>query len=432
MKRLFFLATLLCACADPQAGDWGLGAITSMKTPADSPSLGCGVTIPVDTGARERANCAFGTGAHAAQSLDIPPEVAAAIPIRHVIVMMKENRSFDHLLGEIANVPPEYSNPDLTGNAVFPFHADTTCIQHDPGHQYQSVQDMLDGGRMDGFVKNAARTSGTDGSFVMSHYTSADLPFYYFLANTYALNDRHFAPLATGTFANRAYFMLGTNAGIVDTGIEYPPPSTPSIMQLMMNAGYTWGSYTDGPPFDGALGWSNTAPGVHSIDELLAALDAGTLPNLAFVDAELNIEDDHPTADLQTGEAFFKKIYDHAVASPQWERMAILWTYDEAGGFADHVTPPVGACPPDPTTPDIAGRGPRISMVAISPWAKRAYLSHTVEDHTAITRFVETIFDLPALTGRDANMTALLDLFDFSCHDLSVPPAPDAGTGGCH
>jgi phospholipase C len=199
-----------------------------------------------------------------------------------------------------------------------------------------------------------------------------------------------------------------------------------------MNAGYTWAAYTDDEPFDGTLDWGKDEPGVHPMQALYLALDDGTLPNVAFVDGTTYLEDDHPVADLQRGEAWLKKIYDHAIKSPQWPRMAILWTYDEAGSFADHVPPPSEACPPDPSNPPFAGLGPRIPMVAISPWAKRNYVSHVIEDHTAILRFIEALFDLPALSGRDANASALFDLFDFSCgRDLAVGPAPDSATGGC-
>jgi phospholipase C len=142
------------------------------------------------------------------------------------------------------------------------------------------------------------------------------------------------------------------------------------------------------------------------------------------------VTDDHPVADLQKGEAWTKQIYDHAVTSPQWNRMAIIWTYDEAGGFADHV-PPGKGCPASPGSPFV-DRGARVPLVVISPWARRNFVSHEIEDHTAITRFIELLFDLPALTARDANSPALLDLFDFSCErDLSVPTAPQSATGGC-
>ena len=216
-----------------------------------------------------------------------------------------------------------------------------------------------------------------------------------------------------------------------DTGITFPPPSTTSIFQTLMAAGFTWGAYTDGSPFSGALGWDSDDPGVHSFQDLLDALDQGTLPNVVFVDGMDNVQDDHPPADVQVGEAWMKRLYDHAAASPEWRRMAIIWTYDEAGSFADHVPPPSG-CQAAPSSSPFTGFGPRVPLVMISPWAKKHYVSHVVHDHTAITRFIETVFDLPALTARDANSDALLDLLDFSCErDLTPPTAPGPGTGGC-
>jgi phospholipase C len=164
---------------------------------------------------------------------------------------------------------------------------------------------------------------------------------------------------------------------------------------------------------------------------LYDALDQGTLPNVAFVDRIEQVDDDEPTADLQRGEAWVESIYDHAVKSPQWPRLAILWTYDEAGAFADHVPPPTGCRATETSFPDNR-MGPRVPLVVISPWAKRNYVSHVVHDHTALTRFIEALFDLPALTSRDANSDALFDLFDFSCgRDLSIPEAPAPGSGIC-
>jgi phospholipase C len=430
-------AVALTGC-DPQKGHWGLDAITGMTTPADPADAGCGLTLPADTLQGQRLSCAFGTGALPAATLGVTPEVAAAIPIRHVIVMMQENRSFDHLFGHLHDrgqpgtegIPASFTNPDLQGLAVAPFAATSTCLPDDPGHQYASMTSSVNGGAMDGFVKNAARTTPTDGHFVMATYDQPDLPFGYFLASTFALNDRHFAPVQSGTFANRNFLMFGSNVGAVDTGIVYPPPSTPSLLQLLMNAGVTWGAYADDFPFSSALGWTPGDPGVHTVQELYDALDHGTLPSVAFVDGVENVTDDHPTADLQAGEAWVKKLYEHAIASPQWDRLAILWTFDEGGGFADHVPPPA-ACLDVPGSP-FHDRGPRVPLVAISPWARRNYVSHQPQDHTAITRFIATLFNLPALTPRDANSGALLDLFDFSCgRDLSVPAAPAPGTGGC-
>jgi phospholipase C len=151
---------------------------------------------------------------------------------------------------------------------------------------------------------------------------------------------------------------------------------------------------------------------------------------VVFVDANDSVTDDHPPGDLQKGEAWLRTLYTHATGSPQWERLAILWTYDEGGAYFDHLPPPAGcAAVPGGTT----DRGVRIPLVAISPWARRHAVSHVVTDHTAITRFIETIFDLPALTARDANSDALLDLFDFSCGRDLTPPVnpPESATGGC-
>lgn len=418
--RRILLFALALAC-DPQKADWGFEAIRTMKTPPDPPMTCGGTPVFAPTG------CSLTAGAHA--SVDV-----SKVPIRHVIVLMKENRSFDHLFGKMPGVdgiPADYTNPDTKGDSVRPSHATTTCIPFDPGHQSESMLASIDDGKMDGFVKNAAKTTKSDGSFALQYYEESDIPFDWWLAKTYALADRDFAPVASGTFANRCFMMFGTTAGVVDTGILYPPPTTPSIFQLLMNAGFTWAAYSDGAALSATLDWAPTDPGVHTMKELYDALDAGTLPNVAFVDGKESYEDDHPLADLQFGETWTKRLYDHAVASPQWQRLAILFTYDEGGGFFDHVPPPDG-CQALPARSPFTKRGPRVPLVVISPWAKSGYVSHIVRDHTAITRFIEALFDLPALTARDANSDALFDMFDFTCGRSMTPPQPpDPGKNGC-
>jgi phospholipase C len=439
------LAAALLSC-DSTMHSWGLDAIATMKTPADGPTDPaqiCGVAVPPAAFGLERAACTFKRGDLAEKSLGITPNTVSAVPIRHVVIVMKENRSFDHLLGklhdtipEVGAIPANWTNLDPSGAKVSITHATTTCIATDPTHQSVAMRAGIDGGAMDGFVMNGANSAGAagtadaDGHFAMTYYEPTDLPFYNFLAHTFALNDSHFAPMASGTYGNRTFFMFGTNAGVVDTGITYAAPNRTSILHLLMNAGFTWGAYSDFAPFSANLDMSLTDPGVHSMKDFYKALDDGTLPNVSFVDGIDSVDDDHPTADLQKGEAWTKELYDHAIASPQWNLMAILWTYDEGGGFADHVPPPK-ACQADPTSPFI-DMGVRVPFVAISPWAKRNYVSHVVQDHTAMTRFIETIFGLPALSARDANSEALFDLFDFTCgRNLTVPLAPAAGTGGC-
>jgi len=442
MKRVLFVIAFI-AC-DPQRGSWGFGAIEGMKTP-DDPQFDCTTAvIPGDPAASERAACAFTRGAHASQTLGVDGPTAAKFPIRHVIVMMKENRSFDHLLGKLHDtlpdveaIPANYTNVDQSGNPVSFVHATSTCLDLDPNHQSNSVLACIDGGKMDGFVKNAAATTtGRDPpTMAMSFYDATDLPFDYWLASTFAIGDRDFAPTASGTYANRDYLMFGTNAGVVDTGLLFPSPTTPSIFQTLIDAGFTWRVYytpqsTPGGlpgPLSDALDWKLTDPGVRKYEDLISDLTNGTLPNVAFVDGQENFDDDHPRADLALGEAWTKKIVDAAIGSPEWNRLALVWTYDEAGGFADHVPPPNG-CLALPSSSPFTLMGPRVPLVVISQWAKRGYVSHVVRDHTAITRFIETLFDLPALTSRDANSDALLDMFDFSCTQGSLPKPTSVDT----
>ena len=356
---------------------------------------------------------------------------------------MRENRSFDHLLGRIhalqpqaEEVPASFSNPDTKGQPIAPFHARTSCLNTNPAHQWEGMHEGIHGGAMDGFVKNAAAPLLSNGHEAMSYFDERDLPFEYWLASTWALNDRHFAPLRSGTFPNRLFMLLATNDGVRQTALgARPHATTPTIFQALSKAGLTWGAYGDGQILSDVLGWSVGMPGCYRLADFFAQLDAGTLPNVAFVDAIAGFDDDHSPADVQRGEAWTHRVYQHVVRSPQWPRTAMVWTYDEGGGFADHVPPPDG-CVARPGTIDANAfeRGVRVPFVIISPWAKPRSVSHVVQDHTAITRFIETIFGLPALTARDANSTALLDLFDFSsCTPpmLEPPPAPDAGTGGC-
>jgi phospholipase C len=273
----------------------------------------------------------------------------------------------------------------------------------------------------------------------MGYYEESDLPFYYFLAKTFALSDRHFASVRSGTWADRDYLYAATSDGVKNT--LGPPPSgfpgadVTTIFDAMDAAGVSWGVYADQAPLSIALGWPLTHAGVHPVQDLIDGFASGDLPSVIFVDGILNTEDDHPPADVQHGEAWTKKLYDAAVTSPLWDKTALFFTYDEGGGFADHVPPPNQACvarPDNPKDQEFFELGVRIPLVAISPWARRHYVSHVQSEHTSITRFIELVFGLPALTKRDANSDALLDLFDFECKNTEkIPGAPEAGTGGC-
>ena len=410
---------------------------------ATSDAAMCPSSVAADPLATQRAACTFTAGALVKDTLGIDDAARAALPIKHVIVMMKENRSFDHLLGQlhatkpaVEAIPSTFSNVDLQDAGVAPFHQTSSCIAHDPDHQWAAMHTQVDDGKMDGFVVSAATSTSTDGHFAMSYYDATDLPFYYWLAATYPLNDRHFASVRSGTYPNRNFLLLGTNDGVQSTGDGYPNPSTPTIFDSLDTAKVTWGVYSDGSLLSGTLDWDTGHAGTGSFADVLQQLDDGTLPQVAFVDGIDDVTDDHPTANVQEGEAWSRDLYEHATASTLWPGIAMIWTYDEGGGFADHVPPPNTACiarPGNPIDEPYFELGVRIPLTVISPYARAGYTSHVVQEHTAVTRFIETVFGLPALTSRDANSDALLDMFDFACPPafLTPPQAPDAGTGGC-
>lgn len=391
----------------------------------------------------ERSTCTFAAGASAEATVGLDETTRVALPIRHVIVVMKENRSFDHLFGALGAMQPEaetfsseFSNPDPHGHPVAPYHLNTTCLQTDLGHQWQEMHDQVHAGRMDGFSKVAGAYTGTDGWFALGYYNEQDLPFYYWLASTFALADHYFPSVRSGTFPNRDYLLLGTSDKVYSTGSSvWPDPSLKIIFDELDSASVSWGVYaTVGEePFEGCLddpshAWKGQRD-YKTTETLSEELAAGTAPSVMFVDARS--ADEHPPADVQVGEAWTRRLYAEVVGSPIWDSTVILFTYDESGGFFDHVPPADDACLARPADRDFHELGIRVPLIAISPWSRRHFVSHIRKEHTSITRFIEAVFGLPALTARDANSDALLDMFDFETAPAPLPPAPSAGVGGC-
>jgi phospholipase C len=403
----------------------------------------CPSPARVDPLRSQREACAFHAGDHASASLGLSEVERKRIPIKHVIVMMKENRSFDHVFGALKKLQPEadvadatFTNLDAKGQTVAPFHLATTCVAFDPDHQWNGMHAQANGGKMDGFVKSAAASTLSDGHFVMGYQDEKDLPFYYFLASTYALADRYFGSVRSGTFPNRDYLLMGTSDKVRSTGyLTWPDPSLPTIFDELTAAGVSWGVYADDHPLEETLNnplknWEKQNPW-SPVSKLFTQIASDTLPSVVFVDGTINELDEHPTADVQLGEAWTKSVYDALVASKAWSSTALLFTYDESGGFADHVPPSNDVCLARPADKDFFEHGMRVPLIAVSPWARRHYVSHLTKEHTSITRFIESVFDLPAMTARDANSDALLDMFDFECTPAPIPTAPAAGTHGC-
>jgi phospholipase C len=389
----------------------------------------------VDARSSERAACQFAQGAAASETLSVDAAFVQSIPITHLVIVMQENRAFDHYFGklsethpEVEAVPADWSNLDSANADVTPYHLTSPCLPVDPPHQWTAMHDGWDSGKMDGFVKSAA-ISGSDGHFAMGYYDEGDLPFYYFLAKTFAVADHYFGSALGGTWANRDYLYAGTSDGVKSTG--QAKISVPTIFDALDGAGIGWGVYTDGGVRQDCIGWTASHAGVFGFQALLDALADGSLPAVSFVDPGA-LQDEHPPNNVHPGEAWSRAIYQGAVNSPLWQELAVVLTYDESGGLADHMPPP-SACIPSPDQAEFDRLGVRVPAIVISPWARPGYVSHAVHEHSSVLRLIELLWDLPALTARDANSDALLDMFDFSCAALSTPPpAPDAATGSCN
>lgn len=381
-----------------------------------------------------RQACTFGPGALPDETLDADVPRGEDIPIDHIVMLMQENRSFDHYFGQLPTAghpnadghPADASNPDAQNDPVFAFHSPQYCIE-DVAHSWNASHLQYNGALNDGFVV----TNVPDGERAMGYLDDSDLPFYYGLAKTFAMGDRLFCSVLGPTYPNRFYYLTGTSDGRIRN--EIVAFTRPDIFDRLQAAGVSFKIYAGQIAFALLLGRQQ-----RPISQFFADAAAGTLPQVSYVDPDFFDEgqnDEHPPSNPQRGQQFVESVYNAIVASPNWPSTALIISYDEHGGFYDHVPPP-SACVPDAVPPDtIAGDvdaqfdryGFRVPLIVVSPWAKPGYVSHHVYDLTSILRFVETRFELPALTKRDANATPITDLFDFSQPQLlSPPPLPVA------
>jgi phospholipase C len=358
---------------------------------------------------------------------------------------MMENRSFDHLLQNLpafgqpdAEVAPAgATNPDADGTPRPTYHLAEYCFD-DTSHGWTDVHTEWDNGKMDGFVvaNNHNDSAPADGKRAMGYYTEQDIPFFYSLANTFALADHNFCSVLGPTFPNREYLYAATSFGHI--GNDVFEDENPTIFQELVAANVDWRIYyTDLPGafiFLGTL--TKYFDNTYKIDQFFTDAKAGMLGQLNILDPKLGVggasrDDDHPPGDVQVGDDFMSQVVQAMMSSPQWKHSALIITFDEHGGQFDHVPPPP-ACPPDDIAPmltatdnapgNFANYSMRVPLIVVSPYAKPHYVSHDVYDHTSITRLIETRFKLAALTGRDANADPLTDMFDFKHAAFANPP----------
>jgi phospholipase C len=331
-------------------------------------------------------------------------------PIKHLVIACQENRSFDHYFGYAQLVqtagfgpPAGYSQPDAAGNPHRPFEF-TSLTTPDPPHSWSAVHEQWDGGAMDGFFKSSAARIG-NGDAATGYYTAAELPFYYGLFDDSALVANYFCSLLGPTWPNRFYFAAGTSGGITTNGVwGYGIFDYPIILDLLDEAGVTWGIYNmnwDSVPFGNTdnvfVFWKNFAHDQRTLGgkgSFLNDARKGRLPQVSWlVSSFAHQKDEHPPADVSVGMSLQAELITAVRESPLWGSSAYLLTYDEHGGFFDHVAPPQR---------DAYGLSVRVPLWVVSPYAKTGPVQSSIPaEHTSTLKLIEALHGLSPLSTRN-------------------------------
>jgi phospholipase C len=365
---------------------------------------------------------------------------------------MRENRSFDAYLSEyqpagqcIEAAGTDRTNFDPKSRKDVPRKHEMRYCVKDTNHEWSASHLEFDNGKNDGFVAvNNDSASNDGGARAMGFYNRDDIPFYYWLADNFAISDRYFASLLGPTHSNIMFYYKATSCGFAE-GVDTNPNLTlecgekaPTIFSLLDDKHVSYRVYSDYPLTEGAaavvFGVYSPTKGVGSIADFLSDAAQDKLPSVVFVEPNygkhfsvtLGTEsDEHPPTNIQFGQAFSYHVISGLMSSPSWANSILFVTWDEHGGYYDHVIPPPACVPDESTAYDFAfdRYGFRVPFFVVSPFAKPGYVSHMVADHTSIVRFIEHWQDLPAMTNRDANAWPLLDMFQFDAPRTS--PAPD-------
>jgi phospholipase C len=367
------------------------------------------------------------------------PQPAAHLPrprqsgLDHIVVVMMENRSFDHFLGWVPGADGRQAGlvyRDEHGRRHRTHHLTSRqgCGNHDPSHSYEGGRVQFNRGRCDGFAR------GHNDDFALGYYTRADLPFYGPLASAATVCDRSFASLLAATVPNRNYAHAGRTDRMRN---EYFTSRMPTIWDRLNTAGVPATYYYSDIPYLSL--WGNRYVRMaQRFDSFLTQAAAGTLPQVSYLDPPFDgssthgAADDHPHCDIYRGQAFLSVVAQALVNSPLWPKTALVITYDEWGGFFDHVRPPRLADERPLAGMDRQQAGFRVPTIVLSPFARRGHVNHGVYNHASIVKLINWRFGLRSLAPRDHAARNLADAFDFRRPDTSLPLLPVVPDPGPH
>lgn len=368
----------------------------------------------------------------------------ASSGIDHIVVLMMENRSFDHILGWLpgANgVQAGRGFVDTAGNTVasHPLTLFQNCSSSDPDHSWQGGRTQLAGGAMNGFLL----TQPVGDSFPVGYYGASQVPFFAMAARYWTICDSYHCSILGPTWPNRFYMHSGQTDRLTTGG---PTPDTNSLLSILPTiwdaaaaAGVSARYYYGDEAFT-AL-WGAKYAGISFLfSQFLTDAAAGNLPSISYVDprfvgeAQGTSNDDHPLADIRNGQVLMNTVYQALTSSPNWAKTLLIINYDEWGGFADHVVPemaPVSAHEANTVgnldatvdgTP-MAYLGFRVPCVLIGPRARRGSIAGGQYDANAILNFICWRFGLPGIGVRSATSGNIATALNFSgAPDTAIPP----------
>ena len=384
----------------------------------------------------------FGLGATSACSSPRPFPAGGILPpppnasaIDHIIVVTMENRSFDHFFGWLPNADgwltkdPNLTFTDNSGHTYPPQNLGTDytgCGHPVPNNSYGTPNlTAYDNGKMDGFL----RVPGND-IYSIGYYTAPDMPFLSAFAQAYTTYDHWFASILAETFPNRMFLWAAQTDRLTNT---YSLSGLPTIFDRLSSAGISHRYYFNNVPFL-ALWGVKYLFSTSTFSDFLDDAASGKLPSVSFVDprfTELDDglgNDDHPHSDIRNGDAFLSKIFHTVANGPKWASTVLIVTFDEWGGFFDHVAPPLAVPANNVDTHFINGKvllGFRVPTIIASPFTRGTNrLDSSIYDHTSILKLIEWRWNLPPLTPRDAAMNNPAANFNFSSSDPTVPALP--------
>ncbi|MBP6633699.1 MAG: phosphoesterase [Kofleriaceae bacterium] len=354
-----------------------------------------------------------GCGDNAAGGPDLPDGLTT------LVVLMMENRSYDHLLGARAfegkpgdGLTMAMRNPDAAGNLIAPYPGtfDSLCVI-DPPHGWGAAHDSFAGGANDGFVRAHQAAHSSSSSVEPMQYLTRDLvPATWALADQYAVCDRWFCSVMGPTWPNRMYWHSGSSNGISSNDLPTDGFNWDHIYQRLDAKGVPWAYYYGNIPAVALIENFEAGDRIRLMDKFFLDARDGVLPPVVYIDPMFYGNDDHPPVHPLLGQQLIASIYIALATSPQWKNCMFVITYDENGGFFDHVPPPT-------TSDDFAAMGFgqmgfRVPTVVAGPYVKQGYASSVVYDHTSVLKHIEVTHGLDPLNARVSAANDLSDLID--------------------